>query len=130
MPTVPTTATRVRPRALARAALVVGGLAAVLIACASDTELAFDGPADGEVLNAERIGEAAIVVRVVDDETTARFDEATVEHDGEDVTDAAVIADDELRFPLRDLEEGEHEIAVAVPRAGSETFAFAVHNFV
>jgi hypothetical protein len=116
----------VRRRVSARAVVALGAAVFALAACGSDAEMSFQGPGDDEVLNAEQLPDAAIVVRAVEDDAEVRFDEATVEHDGEDVTDRAEVAADELRFPLDGLEDGAHEVAVAVPGGGSRTFAFGV----
>jgi hypothetical protein len=126
-----TTAPAARPHRRSRHRSSVSGFALglaalALAACGASTEVAYQGPEDGQVLNAEQLEDAEIVARLVDTEDEPRFGEATVERDGEDVTGDATVGEHELRFPLRDLEDGEHEIRVAVPDGGSQTFSFGV----
>jgi hypothetical protein len=97
-----------------------------LVGCSTPTEVAFAGPEDQTVLVAEDLEDAAITARVVEGGGEAPFEEATVEHDGNDVTGDAVVEGDQLRFALAHLDDGEHEVVVDVPGAGSETFNFAV----
>ncbi|MEX1177543.1 MAG: putative glycoside hydrolase [Nitriliruptor sp.] len=107
------------------AALVAA--AAVLSACAGGPELSFEGPEDDEVVNAEQLESAEIAVRAdLAEGDESPFTEATVERDGEDVTAEAAKEEDELRYPLADLDDGEHEITVDVPGEGSRTFTFVV----
>jgi hypothetical protein len=108
-----------------RTVAALAGVALALAACGSDADLSFEGPDDGQVLNAEQVEDAELVVRVADD-GEARFEEASVERDGEDLTGQADIGSDELRFPVAGLDDGEHEIEVRVPRSGSHTFTFAI----
>jgi hypothetical protein len=112
-----------RPRRLAGVAAAAIGV--VLAACGSGTELSYEGPDDGEVLNAEQVEDAVVVARVAD-EGEVRFEEATVELDGEDVTSMADRSADELRFALAQLDDGEHELAIDVPGARSRTFSFVI----
>lgn len=99
---------------------------AALVGCSTPTEVAFEGPEDQTVLVADQLEDAAITARVVEGGGEEPFAEATVEHDGTDVTGQAVVDGEELRFPLDHLDDGEHEVVVDVPGAGSETFTFAV----
>jgi hypothetical protein len=108
-----------------RTVAALAGVALALAACGSDADLSFEGPDDGQVLNAEQVEDAELVVRVADD-GEARFEEASVERDGEDLTGQADIGSDELRFPVAGLDDGEHEIEVRIPRSGSHTFTFAI----
>ncbi|MEX1162139.1 MAG: putative glycoside hydrolase, partial [Nitriliruptor sp.] len=106
---------------------VVAATALIVAACSAGPELSSDGPGDGELLNAEQLASATIVVTADTAEPDPElFAEATVEHDGRDVTDAATREDGELRYPLADLDDGDHEVTVDVPGGGTQTFSFSV----
>jgi hypothetical protein len=120
-------APRARRRSRWAAAGASAGAALLLAACGGGPELSYEGPDDDAVVNAEELENAVVAVRV--DDPAGEEDplaEATVDHDGRDVTSQATREGDELRYALAGLDDGDHEVTVDVPEAGSRTFAFTV----
>ena len=101
-------------------ALVVGTMAFG----GDDTEISFEGP-DEELINQEGLAELAFVATA---EPAGVLDEATVTHDGEEVTDQAERDGDTLRYAPGELDDGEHEVEIAVGSGGnrSESWTFTV----
>ncbi len=101
--------------------------AVLLAACSGGPELSFDGPDEGDLLNAEQLEAAEIVVTAAGEADRELFAEATVEHDGRDVTaDGDPGRRPDCATRSADLDDGDHEVAVDVPGGGSQTFAFSV----
>ena len=84
--------------------------AAVLAMSGPGADIAFEGPED-DVVNAQALEELAFVVSTDDDVT---YEEATVEHDGRDVTDEAQVDGSTLLYEPRELDDGEHTVTIAV----------------
>jgi hypothetical protein len=122
-------------RSSGRRGLVIAGavvLALVLAAAAvfglsgASAEVAFEGPEEDELLNAEAVEQVAFVASTEDDIT---FDDVVVEHDGEDVTDRAEVEPTSVRYAPEEIDDGEHEVTMAVAGefgSDEETWTFAV----
>jgi hypothetical protein len=111
--------------AVALIALLLAG-AAVFGLAGSDTEVAFEGPTEDEVVNAEGLDQLAFSASTDDDVT---FEEVTVEHDGRDVTDEAVLEATSVRYVPEDVEDGDHRVTIAVAGefgSADEEWSFAV----
>jgi hypothetical protein len=78
---------------------------------AADGALRFDGPEQGELVNAAALEELTFVVTATDDEQ--RVDALTLLLDGEDVTDEAELAQETLTYTPGTLPDGERELVVA-----------------
>ena len=116
----PTSATRRRRTFLVLGLLVLAALAvgATMALGGSDDDVAFEGP-DDDLINAEALEQLSFEVTAERAETLA---EATVELDGEDVTEDAELADSALVYAPRELGDGEHEVEISVPsRVGSQS---------
>jgi hypothetical protein len=119
---------RARPgRGVVILAVVVLALvgAAVFAFAGPGADIAFEGP-DDEVVNAEGLEQLAFVASTDDDVV---FEEAVVRHDGDDVTDEARVDGSTLRYEPGELDDGEHEVAVAVSGdfgSAEETWSFTV----
>jgi hypothetical protein len=109
--------------------VVVVGLAiagaAVFALAGPGAEIAFEGPED-ELVNAEAL-ERLIFTASSDDDVV--FEEAAVEHDGQDVTEDAQVEGGTLRYDPGELEDGEHEVVIAVSGefgSAEEAWSFTV----
>jgi hypothetical protein len=122
-------------RSSGRRGLVIAGavvLALVLAAAAvfglsgPDADVAFEGPEEDELLNAEAVEQLAFVASTEDD---IAFEDVVVEHDGEDVTDRAEVESTSVRYVPEEIEDGEHEVTMAVAGefgSAEEAWTFAV----
>jgi hypothetical protein len=120
---------RRRPRrgAVIVAVVLLALLGAAVFAFAGPgAEISFEGPDDGELVNAEALEQLVFVASSDDD---VAFDEAVVRRDGADVTEQAQIDGSTLRYEPGDLEDGAHEVVLAVSGdfgSAEETWSFTV----
>lgn len=111
---VPPRRGRRRPRAFLRLAVVglVGGLLVSLLFIPWP-RLDVSGPDDGAVLNAAQVADARFEAAAGNPEA---FSAAVLTLDGADVTDRMERTDQGIVFAPGELEDGDHELSLTVPR--------------